>query len=123
MPRLALAVAVLACAASSSCTTRHAAPGGPAAAVALVVPPTVPIPAGTFRMGDLSEWVQDCRHDSYDGAPADGSAWEQGGDCGSRLVRGGTFVYGPPGLRSANRAWSEPGYRVWHQGFRVAEDR
>ena len=91
-----------------------------------------PAPVGSYAanrfgvqelIGNLSEWVQDCRHDSYDGAPADGSAWEQGGDCGSRLVRGGTFVYGPPGLRSANRTWSEPTYRVWYQGFRVVEDR
>jgi formylglycine-generating enzyme required for sulfatase activity len=91
-----------------------------------------PAPVGSYAanrfglhemIGNLSEWVQDCRHDSYDGAPADGSAWEQGGDCSSRLVRGGTFVYGPPGLRSANRTWSEPTYRVWYQGFRVVEDR
>jgi formylglycine-generating enzyme required for sulfatase activity len=91
-----------------------------------------PAPVGSYApnrfglhemIGNLSEWVQDCRHDSYDGAPADGSAWEQGGDCGSRLVRGGTFVYGPPGLRSANRTWSESSYRVWYQGFRVVEDR
>jgi formylglycine-generating enzyme required for sulfatase activity len=39
------------------------------------------------------------------------------------MVRGGTFVYGPPGLRSANRVASELSYRVWYQGFRVAEDR
>jgi formylglycine-generating enzyme required for sulfatase activity len=91
-----------------------------------------PAPVGSYAanrfglhemIGNLSEWVQDCRHDSYTGAPADGSAWEQAGDCGARLVRGGTFVYGPPGLRSANRTWSEPSYRVWYQGFRVVEDR
>ena len=78
---------------------------------------------GLYEMiGNLSEWVQDCRHDDYVGAPADGSAWVDG-DCRFRLVRGGTFVYGPPGLRSANRTWNEPSYRVWYQGFRVVEDR
>lgn len=90
-----------------------------------------PAPVGTYAanafglhemIGNVSEWVQDCRHDSYAGAPADGSAWTDG-DCNARLVRGGTFVYGPPGLRSANRTWSEPGYRVWYQGFRVVEER
>lgn len=77
----------------------------------------------TEMIGNLSEWVEDCRHDSYVGAPADGGAWTDGGDCSARLVRGGTFVYGPPGLRSANRTWSEPSYRVWYQGFRVVEER
>lgn len=76
----------------------------------------------TEMIGNLSEWVQDCRHDDYTGAPADGSAWVDG-DCGQRLVRGGTFVYGPPGLRVANRVWNEPWYRVWYQGFRVVEER
>ncbi len=89
-----------------------------------------PAPAGSYAangfglhemIGNLSEWTQDCRHDSYVSAPADGSAWMVG-DCSSRVVRGGTFVYGPPGLRSANRVWNEPWYRVWYQGFRVAED-
>ncbi len=76
----------------------------------------------TEMIGNVSEWVQDCRHDNYVGAPTDGSAWTEGGDCNARLVRGGTFVYGPPGLRSANRTWSEPSYRVWYQGFRVVEE-
>jgi formylglycine-generating enzyme required for sulfatase activity len=73
-------------------------------------------------IGNLSEWTQDCQHDSYVAAPADGSAWLDG-DCSSRVVRGGTFVYGPPGLRSANRVWNETTYRVWYQGFRVAENQ
>lgn len=76
----------------------------------------------TEMIGNLSEWVQDCRHDDYVGAPADGSAWIDG-DCSQHLVRGGTFVYGPPGLRVANRVWNEPWYRVWYQGFRVVEER
>ena len=36
---------------------------------------------------------------------------------------GGTFVYGPPGLRSANCVWNETTYRVWYQGFRIAENQ
>ncbi len=76
----------------------------------------------TEMIGNLSEWTQDCQHDSYVAAPADGSAWLNG-DCSARVVRGGTFVYGPAGLRSANRVWNEPTYRVWYQGFRVAEDK
>ena len=91
-----------------------------------------PAPVGSFAanrfglhemIGNISEWTEDCRHDDYIGAPTDGSAWREGGDCSQRVVRGGTFVYGPPGLRSANRTWNEPTYRVWYQGFRVVEER
>ncbi len=38
--------------------------------------------------GNVYEWVQDCWNDSYQGAPADGSAWEAG-DCARRVLRGG----------------------------------
>jgi formylglycine-generating enzyme required for sulfatase activity len=32
---------------------------------------------GLYDMeGDLWQWVEDCYNDSYDGAPADGSAWD-----------------------------------------------
>ena len=35
--------------------------------------------------GNLREWVQDCWNGSYQGAPADGSAWTRG-DCESTRV-------------------------------------
>ncbi|MDZ7621120.1 MAG: formylglycine-generating enzyme family protein [Candidatus Competibacteraceae bacterium] len=38
--------------------------------------------------GNAWEWVQDCWHDSYQGAPTDGGAWEEPG-CARRVVRGG----------------------------------
>ena len=75
----------------------------------------------TEMIGNLSEWTDDCWHDDYVDAPTDDSAWQNGGDCGRRVVRGGTFVYGPAGLRSANRVGNEPTYRVWYQGFRVVK--
>ncbi len=73
--------------------------------------------------GNVDEWVEDCEHDNYAGAPADGSAWTEGGDCGRRLLRGGSLVDFPGSLRAANRA-SRTGYAAGlgtgTLGFRVA---
>ncbi len=71
--------------------------------------------------GNVEEWVHDCFHDSYEGAPGDGSVFE-GGDCRHRVVRGGGYSSGPKGLRASAR-------NKFHQdsandgiGFRVARD-
>ena len=57
---------------------------------------------GLFDMhGNVWEWVQDVVHDNYDGAPLDGSAWEEGGDQARRILRGGSWLYNPRYLRSA----------------------
>ena len=75
--------------------------------------------------GNVWEWVQDCRSDSYEGAPDDASAWESG-LCGWRGVRGGSWQSGtvPRYVRAANRGWSLPQNRefggVASIGFRVA---
>ena len=70
-------------------------------------------PANDFGLydvhGNVWEWVEDCWHGDYTGAPADGSAWTSGGDCGSRVLRGGSWNYEPRNLRSANRDGSPPG--------------
>ncbi len=68
--------------------------------------------------GNVAEWVYDCWHKNYDGAPTDGSVFE-GGDCTQRVVRGGAFSSGPKGLRSATRE-KFPGNRSNDSiGFRV----
>ena len=69
--------------------------------------------------GNVWEWVEDCRNDSYVGAPIDGSAWESG-DCDNRVLRGGSWDYGPRNLRSANRYWRSTVIRYYNYGFRVA---
>ena len=40
-------------------------------------------------MGNANEYVQDCWHGNYVGAPNDGSAWIDGGYCHARMFRGG----------------------------------
>ena len=85
-------------------------------------------PVGTFSqngiglydaLGNVWEWVEDCWNDSYQGAPSDGSAWETG-DCGRRVIRGGSWSVRPAGLRSAVRGSVETGFRGSSVGFRVA---
>jgi formylglycine-generating enzyme required for sulfatase activity len=87
-----------------------------------------PAPVGSFSpnqfglydmLGNVSEWVEDCVHYDYDGAPTDGSAWTAGA-CGSHVLRGGSFVFPPSDARSARRLFGSPDFRVNYNGFRVA---
>ena len=71
-------------------------------------------------MGNVWEWVEDCWHDSYVGAPGDGGAWTSGGDCGRRVLRGGSWGSDPWNLRSASRLRNTTGNRLNLVGFRVA---
>jgi formylglycine-generating enzyme required for sulfatase activity len=75
---------------------------------------------GLYDMvGNVWEWTEDCRNDSYKGAPADGSAWSSG-NCQNRMVRGGSWNEDPESLRSAHRLGVAPGQRLNLLGFRVA---
>ena len=90
-------------------------------------------PVGSFKpnafgvydtAGNVWEWTQDCWHDNYRGAPNDGSAWLQshGGDCMRRVVRGGSWINSPQGLRSAIRSGGSASDANHLLGFRVARD-
>ena len=81
-------------------------------------------PFGLFDMhGNVREWVQDCWHDNYEGAPIDGSAWTSVCDGGSRaVVRGGSWDSYPSWLRSAFRYRYKPSYRSFILGFRLVQD-
>jgi formylglycine-generating enzyme required for sulfatase activity len=72
-------------------------------------------------LGNAWEWVQDCWHDSYDKAPADGAAWTDAG-CSRRVVRGGSWRSGADALRSAARNAFPSDRRRSTVGFRVVRE-
>lgn len=72
-------------------------------------------------LGNVFEWVDDCWHDTYDGAPADGSAWVDRG-CKEREMRGGSWFTTPAFVRAGYRNRFEPAYRSSSVGFRVVRD-
>jgi formylglycine-generating enzyme required for sulfatase activity len=74
---------------------------------------------GLYDMaGNVGQWVQDCFHGDYGGAPTDGSAWTSG-DCSHRVVRGGSWVDRPQFSRSARRLSFSTVFRISNLGFRV----
>ncbi len=86
-------------------------------------------PAGSFSpndfgvhdvLGNVWEWVGDCWHDDYAGAPSDGSWWTRGGDCSRRVLRGGSWLNDFRRLRSAVRERAGARRRVVTVGFRVS---
>jgi formylglycine-generating enzyme required for sulfatase activity len=71
--------------------------------------------------GNVSEWVEDCWHDSFLRAPDDGTAWVNRG-CARRVVRGGSWGSSSDQFRSAYRSSSPSEVRSARIGFRVARD-
>jgi formylglycine-generating enzyme required for sulfatase activity len=72
--------------------------------------------------GNVWEWVQDCWHDNYVGAPSDGSAWQENCLDAGRVLRGGSWNYLPRHLRVSNRGWIDPDNRSDNYGVRLAQD-
>ena len=69
--------------------------------------------------GNVYEWCQDYWHDSYEGAPEDGSAWLTENSGAPRVRRGGSWYFDPWYCRSAYRSDNDPDGRVNDLGFRV----
>ena len=85
-------------------------------------------PVGSFKantfgledmLGNVREWTEDCWNGFYVGAPSDGSAWTKG-ECGRRVLRGGSWNITPVIVRSADRSWDFTGGRDINSGFRPA---
>jgi len=71
-------------------------------------------------IGNVWEWCEDVLHLSYEGAPADGSAWTGNDELRQRVKRGGSFSTSNfDFLRCAARAGETPDSRNVETGFRV----
>src|SRR5262249_25073491 len=88
-----------------------------------------PNPFGLYdTAGNVWEWVGDCWHKNYNGAPTGlrfrSLAWgqENGGDCGQHVIRGGSWLDGVVVLRVSNRGSTNADIRSSLIGFRIAED-
>jgi formylglycine-generating enzyme required for sulfatase activity/class 3 adenylate cyclase len=79
-----------------------------------------PNPFGLYDMGGgVDQWVSDCWHKGYQGAPVDGSPWLDA-DCTSHVIRSGSWKNDPSYVRPASRDHYDTNVRYPTHGFRVA---
>ncbi len=86
-------------------------------------------PVGRFRanafglhdvLGNVWEFVADCWNETYLGAPTDGRAWTEQGNCDQQIARGGSWASYPWTLHLAFRTRTGASSRSNTRGFRIA---
>ncbi|MBD2548326.1 formylglycine-generating enzyme family protein [Microcystis elabens FACHB-917] len=117
----------------------HTYADGPKGAYRKQTTPVGMFPANAWGLqdmhGNVCEWCLDHWHDSYEGAPSDGSARENTternktvtkkerndnvSDEERKLLRGGSWDVSPWSCRSADRGRGRPGVAYGFVGFRV----
>ena len=104
---------------------KHANTYGPADGYSYTSP-AGSYPANAFGVydmhGNVYEWLADCKHNDYIGAPADGSAWVNDSTCELHQIRGNDWGEAPVFSRSGNRNDIYPQTRGDWIGFRVERD-
>jgi formylglycine-generating enzyme required for sulfatase activity len=87
--------------------------------------PVDAFPANGFGLkgmiGNAWEWAEDCYHETYQGAPTDGSAWEED-SCEKRVLRGSSYIDNVWDSRFASRDKMGAGDRNTNVGFRLVRD-
>jgi len=71
-------------------------------------------------LGNVWEWVEDCWHSDYTGAPLNGEVWG-GGDCTYRVLRGGSWLNNAWTLRASFRNADDHDCRLRRYGFRCVQ--
>lgn len=70
-------------------------------------------------VGNVYEWCLDSWHESYEGAPADGTPWIEGGRDKTGIERGGSFRQPAHEITIIRRCWLMRGETRDDVGFRV----
>lgn len=79
-----------------------------------------PNPFGLYEMGGgVDQWVEDCWHKNYQGAPADASPWIEA-ECPSHVIRSGSWKNDARYVRPSSRDSYDTNVRYPTHGFRVA---
>ena len=72
-------------------------------------------------IGNVSEWVEDCDHHNFEGAPTDGSAW-LAKECSMRTRRGNSYGVTNDSQVSMRGHGGQTNRSSLGEGFRIAED-
>jgi formylglycine-generating enzyme required for sulfatase activity len=80
----------------------------------------LPNPFGLYDMGGgVDQWVEDCWHKNYQGAPTGGEPWLDP-DCSARVLRGGSWKSEPANIGTASRDQYDANVRYLTHGLRIA---